>query len=131
MNNNNNNNGNKRKKNNKEKKDKSAGNKVKKQQKTKRKTDVVNMSTSIVDIEDTPDVATWNKNIHIKDDAAGIVDDIFHDAEEIQTKLTTGVGIRDRNASKKDLIADPANRKEVEEAIESGSTLTDEATDLS
>jgi hypothetical protein len=29
------------------------------------------------------------------------------------------------------LIADPANRKEVEEAIESGSTLTDEATDLS
>lgn len=68
--------------------------------------------------------------IHIKDDAAGIVDDTLHDAEEIQTKLTTGIGIRDRNASKKGLIVDPANRKEVEEAIESGSTLTDEATDL-
>jgi hypothetical protein len=32
--------------------------------------------------------------------------------------------------SKKDLIVDPANKKEVEEAIESESTLTDEAKDL-
>src|ERR671933_1867182 len=126
------NNNSRRRKNNKEKKDKSADNKVKKQQqKMKRKADVVDMSTGIVGIEDTPDVATWNKKIHIKDDAAGVVDDRFHDAEEIQTTLTTGIGLVDRKASKKDLIVDPANRKEVEEAIESGSTLTDEATDLS
>jgi hypothetical protein len=32
------------------------------------------MSTGIVDIEDTPDVATWNKKIHIKDDR-------FHNTE--------------------------------------------------
>ena len=51
--------------------------------------------------------------------------------KKIQTPLTIGIGLRDRKASKKDLIVDPANRKEVEEAIESGSTLTDEATDLS
>ena len=88
------------------------------------------MSTGIVDIEETPDVATWNKKIHIKDDAAGIADDKFHDREEIQTTLTTGIGLRDRKASKKDLIVDPANRKEIGEAIESGSTLTDEATDF-
>jgi hypothetical protein len=43
---------------------------------------------------------------------------------------TIGIGLRDRKASKKDLFVDPANRKEVEEAIESRSTLTDEATDL-
>jgi hypothetical protein len=105
---------------------------VKKQQrKKKRETDTVDMSTGIVDIEDTPDVAIWNKKIHSKDDAAGIIDDKFHDAEEIQTTLTTGVGLRGRKASKKDLIVDPANRKEIEEAIESGSTLTDEATDSS
>ena len=97
----------------------------------KRKADVVDMSTGIVDIEDTPDVATWNMKIHIKDDAAYIVDDRFRDAEKIQTTLTTGIGLRDRKASKKDLIVDPANRKEIEGAIESGSTLTDEATDLS
>lgn len=129
--NNNNNNSNRRKKNNREEKYISADNKVKKQQKTKRKADTVDTSTGIVDIEDTPDVATWNKKIHIKDDAACIVDDRFRDAEEIQTTLTTGIGLRDRKASKKDLIVDPANRKEIEGAIESGSTLTDEATDLS
>ena len=132
MNNNNNNNSNRRKKNNREEKDISADNKVKKQQqKTKRKADTVDMSTGMVDIENTPDVATWNKKIHIKDDASGIVDDRFNDAEEIQTTLTTDIGLRDRKAFKKDLIVDPANRKEIEEAIESRSTLTDEATDLS
>jgi hypothetical protein len=107
--------------------------KVKKQLKTKRKADtIVDMSSGIIDIEDTPDVATWNKKIHTKDDAAGlVVDDRFHNAEKIQTPLTTGIGLRDRKLSKKDLIVDPANKKEVEEAIESGSTLTDEARDLS
>ena len=70
--NNNNNNSNRRKKNNREENDISADNKVRKQQKTKRKADVVDMSTDIIDIEDTPDVATWNKEIHIKDDAARI-----------------------------------------------------------
>ncbi len=91
------------------------------------------MSTGIVDIEDTPDVASWNKKIHIKDDnAAGIVvNDRFRNAEEIQTPLTTGIGFRARKPSKKDMIVDPAIKTEVEKAIESGSTLTDEANDLS
>jgi hypothetical protein len=130
-NNNNNNNSNIRKKDKREKKDLSADNKVTKQQKTKRKADAVDMSTGIIDIEDTPDVATWNKKIHIKDDTGRVIADRFDDAEKIQTPPTIGIGLRDRKASKKDLIVDPANRKEVEEAIESGSTLTDEATDLS
>ena len=76
-------------------------------------------------------MTTRDYKIHIKDDAASIVDDRFRDAEEIQTTLAIGIRLRDRKASKKDLIVDPANRKEIEEAIESGSTLTDEATDLS
>ena len=66
-----------------------------------------------------------------KDNAAGVIDDRFHDHEDIQTTLITGIGLRDRKASIKDLIVDPANKKETEEAIESGSKLTDEATDLS
>jgi hypothetical protein len=102
------------------------------QQKTKRKADTVDMSTGIVDIENTPDVATWNKKIHINDGAAGIVvKDRFSNAEKIQTPLTTGIGLRDKKQSKKDLIVDPANRIEVEEAIKSGSLLTDEAKELS
>jgi hypothetical protein len=115
---------------NREKKDFSADNKVTKKQKT-RKADVVDISRDIIDIDDTPDVATWNKKIHIKHDSARIVDDKLHDAEKIQTPPTIDIGLRDRKASKKDLIIDPANRKEVEEAIESRSTLTDEAIDLS
>jgi hypothetical protein len=121
-----NNNSNRRKKKNREGNHLSSDNKVTKQQKTTRKTDVVDMYTGIIDIDDTPDVATWNKKIHIKDDAAAVIADRFHDA-----RPTIGIGLRDRKASKKDLIVDPPNRKEVEEAIESGSTLTDEATDLS
>ena len=62
--NNNNNNSNRRKNNNREEKDVSADNKVRKQQKTKRKANTVDMSTGVIDIEDTPDVATWNKKIH-------------------------------------------------------------------
>ena len=41
------------------------------------------------------------------------------------------MGLRNRKPSKKDLIVDPANKKEVEEAIESRTILTDEAKDLS
>jgi hypothetical protein len=62
------------------------------------------MSKGIVDIEDTPDVATWNKKIHINDDAAGIiVKDRFSNAEKIQTRLTTGIGLRERKQPKKRL----------------------------
>ena len=125
------NNSNTRKKNNRKKKDLSADNRVTKQQKTKTKSEAVDMSIGLIDIDNTPDVATWNKKIHDKDDIARVIADRFHDTEEIQTPPTIGIGLRDRNASKKELIVDPANRKEVEEAIESGSTLTDEATDLS
>ena len=75
----------------------------------------------------TPDVATWNKEIRINDDVARVIADRFNDAEKIQTPLTVGIGLREKKASKKDLIIDPANKKEVDEAIKSGSTLTDEA----
>ena len=119
-----NNNTSRRKKKNRDKKDFSLNNKMP-------KTDVVDMSTGVVDIDNTPDVATWNKEIRIKNDTARVVVDRFHEPEEIQTPPTIGMGLRDRKASKKDLIIDPANRKEVEEAIESSSTLTDEDIDLS
>jgi hypothetical protein len=115
----------------KEKKDFSVdNNKVPKQQKTTTKADVMDMSAGIIDIDDTPDVATWNKKIHIKDDAAGITVNPLHEAE-IPPPTTNGIGLRDKKGSKKDLIIDPANKKEVDEAIKSGSTLTDEVTDLS
>ncbi|MFL6347569.1 MAG: hypothetical protein ACJ71P_16865 [Nitrososphaeraceae archaeon] len=126
-----NNNTHKRKKKNKEKEDFSVDNKVPKQQKMTTKADVTDMSAGIIDIDDTPDVATWNKKVHIKEDAVDIIASRFHDAEKIEMPTTIGIGLRDKKASKKDLVVDPANRKDIEGAIKSGSTLTDEAADLS
>jgi hypothetical protein len=126
-----NNNTHKRKKKNKEKEDFSVDNKVPKQQKMTTKADVTDMSADIIDIDDTPDVATWNKKVHIKEDAVDIIASRFHDAEKIEMPTTIGIGLRDKKASKKDLVVDPANRKDIGGAIKSGSTLTDEAADLS
>jgi hypothetical protein len=64
-----NNNTHKTKKKNKEKEDFSVDNKAPKQQKMTTKADVTDMSADIIDIDDTPDVATWNKKVHIKEDA--------------------------------------------------------------
>jgi hypothetical protein len=111
-----------------------ADNKVIKQRPQKRtmtRTEIMDISQGMIDIDDTPDVATWNKKVHIKGDAAGIIANGFHDGEKIQTPNTTGIGLRGKKASKKDLIVDPANRKDVEEAIKSGFTLTDKASELS
>ena len=47
------------------------------------------------------------------------------------TKANLLIGLREKKGSKKDLIIDPANKKEVDEAIKSGLTFTDEADDLS
>jgi hypothetical protein len=97
-----NNDSNIRKNKNREKKDLSADNKATKQRKTKRKAEMVDMSTDIISIDETPDVATWNKKIHIKDHAARVIAGRFHNAEKIQTPPTIGIGLRDRKASKKD-----------------------------
>jgi hypothetical protein len=120
-----------RRKRNKEKKDLSSveDNKVPKERKTQ--ADVIDMSAGIIDIDDTPDVATWNQKIHIKGDTTGImaVNSRLHDAETL-APTTINIGLREKKGSKEDLIIDPANKKEIDEAIRSGLTLTDEA-DLS
>ena len=126
-----------RRKKNKEKKDlSSVDNKVPKEQKitTITKANVMDMSVGIIDIDDNPDVATWNKEIHIKGDGAGIitVNNRLHEAKTTPPLPPTTVGIHliQKKGSKKDLIIDPADKKQVDEAIKSGSTLTDGA-DLS
>jgi hypothetical protein len=119
-----------RRKKDKKKKDfSSVDNKVPKAEKTK--ADVMDMSADIIDIDNTSDVATWNKDIHIKADAAaaGITANRLQE-EEILPATTIGIDLKEKKGSKKDLIIDPADKKDVDEAIKSGSTLTDEA-DLS
>jgi hypothetical protein len=114
-----------RRKKNKEKNDfSSIDHKVPKARKTK--ADVMDMSVDIIDIDNTPDVATWNKKVHIRGDAPGITDNRLYGAEMLQP-TTISIGLTEKREPKKDLIIDPADNKEVDQAIKSGSTLTDEA----
>ena len=136
--NNNDNNISRRRKKNKEKKDFSlVDNKVPKEQKittTTIEAGVMDLSAGIIDIDNTPDVAAWNKEIHIKGDGAGTitVNNRLHETKTTSPLPPTTVSIHliQKKGSKKDLIIDPADKKQVDEAIKSGSTLTDEA-DLS
>jgi hypothetical protein len=97
---NNNNNG-KRKKKNKEKKDFSSKNKIPKQQNTTRKADVVDVSSGIIDIGKTPDVATWNKESQIKEDAVGVIVNRSSFPEPRLPPTTIGIGLRDKKQPKK------------------------------
>lgn len=95
----------------------------------KTKADIIDMSVDITDIDNTPDVATWNKKVHIKGDAAGITDNRSYGAEILQPR-SLSIGLTEKRGPKKNLIIDQADNKEVDQAIKSESTLTDEA-DLS
>ena len=86
---------------------------------------VVDTSADLIDIIDTPDVATWNKEIHIKSDAA----DIRKRYHWTKTPpITSDIGLKEKGS--KDMIIDPADKKDVDKVVKSGTKLTDEA-DLS
>ena len=85
-------------------------------------------SKDILDITDTPDVATWNKGTQIKGSAA----DIIKRSQERGTKITQGKLTRTnattidlKEKGPEDLIIDPANKEDVAEIVNSGTSLTD------
>jgi hypothetical protein len=86
-----------------------------------------NVSKDILDIIDTPDVAVWNKSVQIK----GKVVDTIKQSKENENALTIGIGLKKKKheGDRKDstTLIDPANQKDVDEAINSGSTITDKA----
>jgi hypothetical protein len=77
----------------------------------------MDISLGIIDIDETPDVATWNKKSQIKK--------MLQVPEPRPPPTTIGIGLRDKKQPKKDLIINPDNKKR------GGSTLTVEANDLS
>jgi hypothetical protein len=86
-----------------------------------------NVSKDILDITDTPDVAVWNKSVQIK----GKIVDTIKQSKENGNALTIGIGLKKKKheGDRKDstTLIDPANQKDVDEAINSGSTITDKA----
>ena len=85
------------------------------------------VSKDILDITDTPDVAVWNKSVQIK----GKVADTIKQSKENGNALTIGIGLKKKKhgGDRKDstTLIDPANQKDIDEAINSGSTITDKA----
>ena len=87
-----------------------------------------NTSKDILDITDTPDVATCNKGTQIKGDAADIIKRSQESGAEItQGKMTrtntTTVELKEKGSE--DLIIDSANKKDVDKVVNSGTSLTD------
>jgi hypothetical protein len=85
-------------------------------------------SKDILDITDTPDVATWNKGTQIKGGAA----DIIKRSQERGTKITQGKITRTnattidlKEKGSEDLIIDSANKEDVAKVVNSGTYLTD------
>lgn len=92
-------------------------------------------SNDIIDIDDSPDVATWNKEVTRNKEQ--VVKDIKV-SEESRNKFriskispqippTTTVGLRREDNEEKDDHIDPANQKEVDKIHNSGGKLTDHA----
>ena len=88
-----------------------------------------NTSKGILDIADTPDVAVWNKSVQIKSD----VTNLSKHSKELDNgeTRTTAFGFRKGRRKEEDdkdsAIIDPANQKDIDDVVNSGSTLTDKA----
>jgi hypothetical protein len=87
-----------------------------------------NTSKDILDITDTPDVATWNKGTQIKGNAADIIKRSQESGAEItQGKMTrtnaTTIGLKEKGSE--DLIIDSTNKRDVAKVVNSGTSLTD------
>jgi hypothetical protein len=90
----------------------------------------VNSSKDIIDIADTPDVAVWNKSVQININDANMVK---HSKERENGEVQTiGIGLRrerrkDNDGNKDSTLIDPANQNDIDDAVNSGNTLTDKA----
>jgi hypothetical protein len=86
-----------------------------------------NTSKDILDITDTPDVAVWNKSVQKKSNDANHLKE-----REYGEAQTIGIGLRKKQRKNDDdnkdsTIIDPANQREMDDVVNSGDTLTDEA----
>jgi hypothetical protein len=92
-------------------------------------------SNDIIDIDDSPDVATWNKEVTrnkehvVKDTKVSEESRNKFRISKISPQIppTTTVGLRREDNEEKDDHIDPANQKEVDKIHNSGGKLTDHA----
>ena len=93
----------------------------------------VKISNDIIDIDDSPDIATWNKEVtRNKDDSENIYNKyrITQTNPKIPTITTMGLERKrggEEEDNKKDHLIDPANQQEIDNAYLNGYKLTDHA----
>jgi len=88
----------------------------------------------IIDIDDSPDVATWNKEVtrykdHITKDSikSEKMNEKYRITNSPNIPPTTTVGLRNENNDNEDDQVDPANQQDLNEIFNSGGKLTDQA----
>lgn len=91
----------------------------------------VKTSNDIIDIDDSPDIATWNKEVTRNKIVSNNTDNKYR-ITKINPKIPTITTIRlerriDRDDNKKDRLIDPANQQEIDAAYHAGDKLTDQA----
>lgn len=91
-------------------------------------TKVGSISAGIIDILDTPDVAVWSKGIMNKTNTpADKVQESSH-IKSIAPHIEYSKGKTEQKQSDLQQPVDPANKEEVAEVIDLGTSLTDKAT---
>ena len=90
-----------------------------------------NVKTSI-DIDDSPDIATWNKEVTRNKVVSNNTDNKYRITKinpKIPTITTIGLErkIDGDDDNKKDRLIDPANQQEIDAAYHAGNKLTDQA----
>ena len=91
----------------------------------------VKTSNDIIDIDDSPDIATWNKEVTRNKIVSNNTDNKYG-ITKINPKIPTITTISlerriDRDDNKKDRLIDPANQQEIDAAYHAGDKLTDQA----
>ena len=93
------------------------------------------ITNDIIDIDDSPDVATWNKEVtrnkdHMTKDTrrSEETNEKYRNTKSTpEIPPTTTIGLRKENNDDKDDQVDPANQKDLDKIYNSGGKLTDQA----
>jgi len=94
-------------------------------------TNTAKTTNDIIDIDDSPDIATWNKEVTRNKDSSENIDNKYR-ITQINPKIPTitTIGLerkREEEDNDKDHLIDPANQREIDNAYHDGDKLTDQA----
>lgn len=94
-------------------------------------TNTAKTTNDIIDIDDSPDIATWNKEVTRNRDSSENIDNKYRITKtnpKIPTITTIGLERkREEKDNEKDHLIDPANQREIDNAYHDGDKLTDKA----